>query len=210
MIPNGIDPRKFERRSRFVEKNDKLKILCVARFDRNKKYESLIYSMSKLKRSGLNVEAYFIGSISNPRYFGEITQLIKQEQLEQIIKLGVSVDDASLADCYLSCDLFVLASSFETSPLVILEAMYAGLPIVATGVGGIPELIEDGVNGFLVPANDPTRLYEAIVRLLRNDGLRHQLGTVNKTTAKRYSWDKIAASTYNVYRRLIQNQGHRS
>lgn len=209
VIPNGIDHQKFARRKRFVERNEKIKILCVARFEKNKNYESLVYALSKLKNDGLNFGAYFIGAISDNEYFEKIVGLIKKKRLEKFIKIGVSVDDPALIDCYLSCDLFVLPSSMETFPLVILEAMYAGLPIVATYVGGIPDIVKNGVNGFLVPPNDPQQLYERCLQLLKDDKLRNELGTINKKTAKNYTWSKIASSTYNLYQRLMEERVQR-
>lgn len=204
VIPNGVNPEKFDTRKNFVEKNEKLKILCVARFDKNKNYESLVYALSKLKKSNTDFEAYFIGSISNSEYFEKVLTLIKMNSLEKFIKIGVSVDDPALIDCYLSCDLFVLPSTMETLPLVILEAMYAGLPIVATRVGGIPGIIKNGINGFLVPANDPELLYEKCLQLLKDDKMRKEMRDTNKKTAKDYTWRKVALATYNLYQKLME------
>jgi glycosyltransferase involved in cell wall biosynthesis len=209
VIPNGIDAKKFNTRKHFVERNEKIKILCVARFDKNKNYESLVYALSKLKNDGLNFEAYFIGAISDNEYFEKIVGLIKKKGLEKFIKIGVSVNDPALIDCYLSCDLFVLPSSMETFPLVILEAMYAGLPIVATYVGGVPDIVKNGVNGFLIPPNDPQRLYERCLQLVKDDKLRNEMGTINKKTVENYTWSKIASSTYNLYQQLMENLARR-
>lgn len=204
VIPNGIDPKKFDVRKHFIERNEKIKILCVARFDKNKNYESLIYALSKLKKDGLNFEAYFIGAVSDNEYFKKIIEIIKKRGLEKFIKIGVSLDDPALIDCYLSCDLFVLPSSMETFPLVILEAMYAGLPIVATCVGGIPDIMKNGVNGFLVPPNDPQQLYKRCLQLLKDNKLRNEMGTINKKIAENYTWSKITSSTYNLYQQLME------
>lgn len=204
VIPNGINPEKFEKRRNFVEKNEKLKILCVARFDKNKNYESLVYALSKLKNSNIDFEAYFIGSISDSEYSEKVLRLIKMNNLEKCIRIGVSIDDPALIDCYLSCDIFVLPSTMETFPLVILEAMYAGLPVVATSVGGIPDIVKDGVNGFLIPPNNSQELYEKCLQLLRDDDLRSQIRNRNKETAKNYTWNKIASSTYNLYQHLMK------
>lgn len=204
VIPNGIDPTKFDKRRQFVERNGNVKILCVSRFDKNKNHESLIRSLNKLKHKGFNFEAYLIGAISDYEYFGTIRELVKRYGLEKFIKIGVAIDDPALIDCYLSCDIFVLPSTMETFPLVILEAMYAGLPVVATSVGGIPDIVKDGVNGFLISPNNSRELYEKCLQLLKNDNLRSQMGNRNKETAKNYTWNKIASSTYNLYQHLME------
>jgi len=203
VIPNGVDPKKFDKRRKFVERNDKMKILCVARFAENKNYESLIYALSKL-RNRLDVEAFFIGDFDNHEYFRKIVDLVKMEKLEDVVKIGLSLDDPAVIDCYFSCDLFVLPSTMETFPLVILEAMYAGLPIVATRVGGISDIVEDGVNGFLVSPNDHEQLYHSCLRLLKDKKMRNEMGTKNKETAENYTWSKIASSTHNLYRQLME------
>lgn len=205
VIPNGVDVTKFKVRNHFVERNNNIKILCVARFDKNKNYESLIYVLSKLKNDGLNFDAYFIGTISSNEYFRRILHLIERKGLKKNVKVGTSLKDPDLVDCYLSCDLFVLPSYVETSPLALLEAMYAGLPIVATNVGGIPDIVKDGVNGFLVPLNNPLKLYEKCLQLIKNDKLRKEMSEINRKVAENYTWSKIASATYDLYFHLREN-----
>jgi len=206
VIPNGIDERKFLKRGQFVQKTGKLKILCVARFFPNKNYESLIYALSKLKKD-LDFEAYFVGNLDDYRYFDKIQRLIREYELEKTVRLGLSLDDAALVDCYLSCDLFVLPSKAETFPLVILEAMYAGLPVVATRVGCVPELVEDGINGFVVDPEDSDALYEKCAFLCKNQDLRQRMSNANRKKAKEFTWTKAGASTFALYRQLLGGKG---
>jgi len=205
VIPNGIDPNRFSKRRQFVESNDTLKILCIARFAQNKNYESLVYALSELKND-MDFEAYFVGAIADHEYFANILKMIKGKGLEKIIKVCVSLDDPAVIDCYLSCDVFVLPSFMETFPLVILEAMYAGLPVVATNVGGMHDIIKDGVNGYLLNPNDSQQLYRRCFRLLKDERERSEMGALNKEIAKNYTWDKIALSTYNLYQRLVEEK----
>ena len=208
LIPNGIDVKKFKNRRKFVERNGKMKILCVARFDKNKNYETLVYALSKLKND-IEFDAYFIGAVTDANYFRKIMRLIKKNGLEKFIKIGLSLDDPALVDCYLSCDLFVLPSTVETFGLVVLEAMYAGLPIIATPVGCVPDILKNGVNGFIIPKNDPTKLYQACLKLLKNENIRNQMGNINKKISSNYTWSKVALSTYNLYQELIMRARER-
>lgn len=73
-------------------------------------------------------------------------------------------------------DVFVLSSRWEGLPYTIIEAMISGLPVVATHVGGVPELVEDGVTGFLVPPGNPGALAQALQRVLDDSELRHRMG----------------------------------
>lgn len=115
------------------------------------------------------------------------------------------VPDNTLRLLYSSCDLFVLPSRLEGLGIVILEAMAAGKPIVATNVGGIPELIESGQNGILVEANNEGELASAIVKVLSDKSLARAIGENNmKKVRERFSWEVAAQKTECVYNGLIK------
>ncbi len=88
-----------------------------------------------------------------------------------------------------AADLLVLPTLSEGFPNVILEAMAAGLPVVVTNILGIPEIVDDGVNGLLVPPEDPAALAEAIEKLLGDPNLRERMGTANRAKAGGYAWE---------------------
>jgi glycosyltransferase involved in cell wall biosynthesis len=103
-----------------------------------------------------------------------------------------------------ACDLSVLSSLKEGMSNTILESMAAGLPVVATRVGGNAELIQDGETGFLVPPRDPARLAEAIGRLLREPSLAKAMGMrAGERVAQRFSVDVMVESTTRLYDELI-------
>jgi len=97
---------------------------------------------------------------------------------------------------YALASIFALPSLSEGSPNVILEAMAAGLPIASTNVGGVPEILEDGVTGLLVPAHDPPALAEALRRLLTSEDLRAQLASAGRRQAE-------TAHTLQAYKREL-------
>lgn len=96
-------------------------------------------------------------------------------------------------------DLLVLPSLYEELGTVLLEAMQAGLPIVASKTGGIPDVIEDGVNGMLVPPGDPEALAHAIGRLLTDRDLARQLSEAAQERSKDYDWEVLAERVLAVY-----------
>jgi L-malate glycosyltransferase len=100
-------------------------------------------------------------------------------------------------------DIFVLASKREGLGLSILEAQCAGLPVVATAVGGILEIIENGRNGILVPPRDPQALAGAILRLAGDAGLRMKLGREAARSALQFSEDRMVEATMGLYRKLL-------
>lgn len=137
-----------------------------------------------------------------------------QQDYQQLAEaLGISdklrflgrVPDDTLRLLFSSCDLFVLPSRLEGLGIVILEAMAAGKPVVATNVGGIPELIESGQNGILVEANNEGKLAGAIVKVLSNKSLAQIIGENNmKKARERFSWEVAAQKTERVYNELIK------
>lgn len=99
--------------------------------------------------------------------------------------------------------LYVLPSYAEGLPMGVLEAMAAGLPIVATAVGGIPDAVEDGVEGFLIAPGDIDALAERIMRLLDSAGLRSSMGEAGRAKVReQFSADKVLSQVENLYRNL--------
>src|SRR5215217_8315852 len=97
-------------------------------------------------------------------------------------------------------DILVLPSVYEELGTVLLEAMWAGLPIVASRTGGIPDVIEDGANGLLVPPGEPEALARAIDRVLADRGLAYRLSEGAQARAKDYDWEVLAGRVLQVYR----------
>jgi len=101
-----------------------------------------------------------------------------------------------------AADIFVLPSLSEGFPVVIVEAMASGLPIVATNITGLPEIVHDGENGFLVEPKNPAELAERILLLLQDDELRGRIAQNNKQRAKDYTWEKVIDRLEEVYEKI--------
>lgn len=99
-------------------------------------------------------------------------------------------------------DLLVLATRYEELPSVLIEAMAAGLPVIASRVGGIPALVDHDVNGLLVPPGDPAALAAAISRVLAEPGTAARLAAAARQTAQRYTWPALARQVAAVYLQL--------
>jgi glycosyltransferase involved in cell wall biosynthesis len=103
-----------------------------------------------------------------------------------------------------AADLLVVPSTAESFGLVVVEAMLLGTPVVASAVGGIPEIVTDGVTGVLVPPRDPERLAEAILTLAGSSERRAVLAAAAARHAPRYSVDRMVRETERVYDRLLE------
>jgi glycosyltransferase involved in cell wall biosynthesis len=105
---------------------------------------------------------------------------------------------------YAEADVFVLPTWREGFPNVVLEAMAAGLPVVATPVGAIPEAVRDGEEGLLVPVRDPVALTSALRRLIDDRGLRLALGARARARAESvFSMEAVTAQLESLYRELL-------
>ena len=101
-----------------------------------------------------------------------------------------------------ACDSLCLASHNEGTPKVLMEAMARGVPIVATNVGGIPDIVEDGVNGWLVPAEAPDQLLDAMQEVIENEGLRSAMAAANLHKAELFSVTAMTDAYETLYREI--------
>jgi glycosyltransferase involved in cell wall biosynthesis len=105
---------------------------------------------------------------------------------------------------YLKCDVFLLTSLEESSPISIVEAMAVGKPVVSTDVGGVSEIVEDGRNGFLADIGDYRKLAESIIKIVNDRNMRAKFGAASSEIAMRdWSSQAVAAKTYKMYQEIL-------
>jgi len=126
---------------------------------------------------------------------GKLRDALKREAkeygLDGMVEFKGYVPHGEVINHLINCDLLVLPSLSEGSPKVLIEAMAAAKPVVATNVGGIPEIVKDGVNGLLVGPNDPSALAEALHKLLNDESLSIKLGIEGRRRAEKYKPKRI-------------------
>ena len=114
--------------------------------------------------------------------------------------LGFRADVGSL---YAASDAVVLTSANEGTPVTVIEAQAAGVPVVSTDVGGVRDIVEDGVSGYVVPAHDLDAIAERLGRLAADEELRSTFGARGRAVASRYSVPRLVADTDALYRDLL-------
>jgi glycosyltransferase involved in cell wall biosynthesis len=135
---------------------------------------------------------------------GRFQELARSLAVESRVHwLGVMQD---IQVVYELADTFVLPSSYETFSLVTFEAAAYGLPILATAVSGVRELIEDGQTGFLITP-DPGAIAERLVELGADPALRTRLGQAARQSAREFGWEKMVARHHELYARLDESDG---
>ena len=100
-------------------------------------------------------------------------------------------------------NLFVSASLWEGLPTVIIEAMAMGVPVIATDIAGTGELIQDGINGKLVPAGDSQALADGIIEMIENTALMNQFAETGKLSSQSFSIETIAKEYINLFENLL-------
>jgi glycosyltransferase involved in cell wall biosynthesis len=120
---------------------------------------------------------------------------------------GLRPQSDRLVDLYRKADIFVLPSRGDCMPQAVTEAIACGLPVVATSVGSIPEMVTDGVNGHLVPPHDPRALHQALTRLVDNPRLRHLMGHHSRVLAEQvYNANANNRRIFGLMKRLASER----
>jgi len=142
--------------------------------------------------------------VNDEAYFGELTSLAVELGLgDRLIFTGYRPDVTPILR---ELSVSVLPSLSEGLSNTLLESMAAGLPVVATNVGGTPEAVQDGENGFLIRPGDPCAIADAVCRLLDEPALARRLGdTASRSVAERYAMLRVAESTTRIYESMLEN-----
>jgi alpha-maltose-1-phosphate synthase len=122
------------------------------------------------------------------------------------VTLMDAVKNTELVEFYRHSEVFVLPTYYEAFPKVVVEAMACGLPVVATRTGGIPELVDDGKTGFLVPFGSPEMISEKLISLLGDESLRASMGLRGRGRVEgEFTWHAVAERTRSAYNELQPN-----
>jgi glycosyltransferase involved in cell wall biosynthesis len=176
-----------------------IRLLFVGRLHPVKGIDYLVKAVRSMQRRDvvLTVVAY---STHHPSYANHIKSLVEHCGIGDSIEcVGPIHDTEQLIRIFRTSDVYVLPSLWDTSPVSIMEAMCLGLPVVATRVGGVPELVEDGVSGILVPPKEPRLLAEALSALIDSADLRDRMGRHGYRRSLQFrkrTWAHVAAE-YN-------------
>lgn len=177
-------------------------VATVAALTPEKGHETILEAARFLKTRFPNVRYLFVGE--GPLRTTLESQAHAFQISDQIHFLGFRTDSEALVK---HCEIFCLPSLSEGLSSAILAAMAAGLPVIATDTGGIPELVEDGFTGILVPPKSSVPLSQALARLFEDERLRRRLGEAGrKRVEMEFTLSKKLDRTENLYRRLLQSR----
>jgi len=200
VIPNGIDLRRLERARREALRNELRIAPCtvllgvVGRLHPQKGHLVLIEALAALK---MRTDRFVCVIAGSGELHEEIAASIRQQGLVDTVSMLGQRND--IPDVLAALDVFVMPSLWEGLPMALLEAMALAKPAVASAVGAIPDAIETGVNGVLVPAGDANALAQALREIVNDDAKRRMLGAnARNTVVKKFN----AADTASAYEAL--------
>lgn len=184
---------ELQRIKRELGLHGELVILVVGRLSSEKGHADLLHAMAVLNRDE-SLPKFRVVLVGDGPELDNLSQLSRRLGVNpKLIMAGFQRD---VGPYYGVANIFALPSHSEGSPNVVLEAMAAGLPIAATSVGGVPEIVVDGENALLVPAREPEAMANALRRLLTSEELRKQLGLAASARAE-------SVHTFDAYKRSL-------
>lgn len=210
-VSSGVEEEIYQNadrqvvRNKFGVKDDEILLLLVSRLTAEKNIEFLLRSAVKVLKNSKNIKFLVAG---DGYLVSRLKLTAKENDLEERIIFEGIVDKKEIKNYYAAGDIFIYASKSETQGMIVSEAMYAGLPIVAVRATGICDLVEDNVNGFLVSEKED-EFAEAVTKLIGDADLRKKFADESARIAREKYTDKICAQKMlEIYEKAIRNKNN--
>jgi len=202
VIPNGLDINHYLFKLR---DNPQPKLVWLRAFHQ-------IYNPSlapKILRSlldqSIDANLLMVGPDKGDGSLKKMLGLATELGVSDRIKVIPGVSKAQVPEILRQGDIFVNTTNFDNTPVSVIEAMASGCCIVTTNVGGIPYLLEDGIDALLVPPNDPDAMANAVLRVLTESGLAEKLSINARRKAEQFDWSIVLPQWEEVFEKVINN-----
>ena len=207
ILRNAVDISRFKpskniemRQIYKIDDNDIL-ILFIGHLESFKGIFELMDAFKKIRINHDNCKLMIVGEGHEEQ---KVKNVVSKLDLDDYIIFTGKVSPETIQNFYQMADIFTLPSYTEGLPLVVVEAMACGLPVVVSTVGGIPELVKDGINGFLVPPKDRFSLTKKLEILVDNEELRQKFGLkALETVDDEFNIEKKVEKMIEIYKELI-------
>ena len=203
VIRSFVDARFFRPPPGRADHSNGIRLVSVGRLHWVKGYEYALEAVGRLRDRGCRLTYTIVGPDEGAG--AALAWHIRDRGLADVVSLVGQLDQGGVWATLSRADIFLLSSVSEGLCIAALEAMAMGLPIVSTNVGGMPEAIETGVHGLLVPARDPVALAEAVERLAADPNLRRAMGAQGSARVrKEHDPDTYFERLQDVYREVTR------
>ena len=212
-LPNGADTRRFSKgdgvafRDKHNIPRDAKVVLTLARIDAQKNQHMPTRVLPSLRDIESQTHLLIVGNVTNPSYHKELLKIVETAGLGNHVTIvpGIPSDSQDLVDAYHAADVFLLSSLHEPFGIVILEAWSAGLPVLASNVGGLPHFVEHGLDGLLFDPNDDDSLIRVFHQLNSDEALTRSLAEAGRAKAvSEYDWDVVTRKLLSIYEEVIR------
>jgi glycosyltransferase involved in cell wall biosynthesis len=207
VVPNGVDLSCFnsETDALLMRKElgigDEPLVVTVSRLIKRKSPELLVSAFAKVLRVVPDAKLVIAGS---GREKDKLSRQIKSLNITNSVFMVGGLTREKVAQLMAAADVFVLPSKMESFGLSLLEASAAGVPVVCSNAGGVPEVFQDGFNALLYPPGDADAMAKAIVRLIQDRELAKGVSANAAGTAGGFTWEIAAERTLQVYEEVLQ------
>lgn len=201
VIPNGVDVERFARAAP-ADLGPGRKLLFVGRLDARKGFEAAVEAFARLAPTRRDLRLVVAGEGPARRAVDRLPADLRA----RVLLLG-TVPNRDLPPIHAACDAFVAPNvGGESFGIVLIEAMAAGLPVVASAIPGFDEVVRDGVDGVLVPPGRPEALAAALARVLDEPGLAERLRAAGRERARTFAWETVLPRLEAVYERAARGE----
>ncbi len=206
-VHNAVERFKTTPKPRLEAQHEPLQVLYLSNLTRSKGFFVLLEAIPKIIAQCPNVRFHFAGAWSSEQDKKDAEAFVQAHRLHDVVSWKGIVTGEIKEQLFYDADIFVFPTFYpvETFGIVNLEAMQAGLPIVTTNHAAIPEVVEDGINGFIVPKQDPDAVAEKVILLCKNAELRHRMRENNlRKYESAYTKEKYAERLIATIERIHQ------
>jgi phosphatidyl-myo-inositol alpha-mannosyltransferase len=198
IVPNGVDLARFSS-SEPADLGDGTKLLFVGRLDQRKGFRVAVQAFARAASTRPGLRLVVVGDGPDREVLGRLAP-----SLREAIRMVGTVDNFDVASYYEACDVYLgPAVGGESFGIVLVEAMAAGIPVVASDIPGYDEVVTDGQDGLLVPPNDPAALADAAGRVLDDPALASKLVAGGRERAAHFDWGSVTDRLEDIYRRTV-------
>ena len=208
VVPNGIPDAKCKEE---IKGYDKYRITFLSNMKEEKGVFIVVKSIPKvikeIGKNGVELKFIFAGGWPNHEIEKKFYKEINTLEVGKYVKYLGRVSENEKGDLLCNSNIFIFPTylKHEAHPVVILEAMRAGLPVIATNIGAIPEIVDDGVTGFIIPPRDSDVLAEKIIYLIEHPDIARKMGEAGrKKFEKEYTLSAFEKNMINVFNQILE------
>jgi glycosyltransferase involved in cell wall biosynthesis len=203
IIPNALSEHFYNLQLKSTTEN---KLIFIGVLNDNKNLLLLLEAMKMLNKKNMHFHLDVLGDFKDLNYKTTIEDFINQNQLQDQVYFHGWVKQSDTLKLIEAADILVLASKQESLPMVIAESMAAGKAIVASNIGGVSEMVQQNINGFLFEPNQVSGLSDCLEKLYKNNNTIQQFSVAsNKIASTMFHCNEIAKQTISFYQKILSN-----